>query len=288
MNAQQLNDWLVHSQSASSATFQRPLIMGILNITPDSFSDGGCFYSVDKALKQALLLSAQGADLIDIGGESTKPGAQEVSIAEEIDRVIPVIEKIREHSDVSISIDTYKPQVMEAAVAAGANFINDIYALRQEGALAMAARLSVPVCLMHMQGKPQTMQVNPDYPAGVVNEVLSFFQERLFACEQAGIARTQLIFDPGFGFGKHNNHNLMLLKELQQLKLASLPLLLGVSRKNTLGAVLDRPVNERLLGSLAVAVYASLKGINVLRVHDVEETQQVLQVMHAIYHGIAH
>lgn len=280
---EQFIGWLEKkSQPNSHAYFQKPLIMGILNVTSDSFSDGGNYLSMDRACEHAFNLIAQGADIIDIGGESTKPGAIYVSLDEELSRVIPVIEHIRKNSDICISIDTYKPQVMHAAISAGANIINDIYSLRKEGALAMAAQLNVPVCLMHMQGDPQNMQDNPHYPDGVMAELQRFFLERINACENAGIDRTHLIIDPGFGFGKRVHNNLNLMNRLNELTHLNRPVLLGVSRKSTIGAVLGKEVNQRLLGSISLAVYAALKGVGILRTHDVEETQQALLMIDAV------
>ncbi|MFT4058826.1 MAG: dihydropteroate synthase [Legionella sp.] len=277
MNSTQFLSWLAcQGQLSLGSLSKKTLIMGILNVTPDSFSDGGNFFSVESACEYALKMVAHGADIIDIGGESTKPGAALVPVAVELERVIPVIKKIRAHSDISISIDTYKPEVMEAAVHAGANIINDIYALRTEGALTMAAQLRVPVCLMHMQGAPQTMQDNPQYPNGVMNTVRDFFKTRIDACVHAGIERSHLILDPGFGFGKLVENNLYLVKKLNSFSTLGLPLLLGVSRKSTIGTVLSKPVNERLMGSIAIAVYAALKGVGIIRTHDVDETNQAL------------
>lgn len=256
--------------------------MGILNVTPDSFSDGGHFLSVENACDQAYKLIAEGADLIDIGGESTKPGAKKVPAEIELTRVIPVIEQIRKYSDVCISIDTYKPEVMEAAVNAGAQVINDIYALRVEGSLICAAKLGVPVCLMHMQGNPQNMQFNPEYPNGVITEIRQFFAERIKACENAGIKKTNLILDPGFGFGKLVENNLQLMNGLENFHDFNAPLLLGVSRKSTIGALLSKDVGERLVGSIALAVYAAIKGVGIIRTHDVDETNQALQLIEAV------
>lgn len=256
--------------------------MGVLNVTTDSFSDGGKFVSKDRACEHALTLIAQGADLIDIGGESTRPGTTQVPIETELSRVIPVIEQIRARSDVCISIDTYKPEVMNAAVHAGANIINDVYSLRTEGALAMAQKLSVPICLMHMQGIPINMQQNPHYPEGVVTAVMHFWRERISACERAGIAKHKLILDPGFGFGKLVKDNLQLINKLDVFKTFNLPVLLGVSRKSTIGAVLARDVDDRLIGSIALAVCAALKGVSILRTHDVDQTNQALQMIDAV------
>lgn len=283
MTPEQFIGWLEEkSQPDYPTSFQKPLIMGILNVTSDSFSDGGNFLSMDRACEHAFNLIAQGADIIDIGGESTKPGATYVSLDEELSRVLPVINQIRKNSDVCISIDTYKPQVMNAAVGAGANIINDIYALRKEGALEMAAQLNVPVCLMHMQGDPQNMQDNPQYPLGVMSELTHFFLERINACEKAGINRKQLIIDPGFGFGKRVENNLHLMKRINEFTHLNRPVLLGVSRKSTIGAVLGKEVNQRLIGSLSLSVYAALNGVGILRTHDVNETQQALHMIDAV------
>jgi len=257
--------------------------MGVVNVTPDSFSDGGKFLSMDRACEQAFHLISQGADLIDIGGESTKPGSVAVPVDIELNRVIPVIEQIRRNSDICISIDTGKPEVMEAAVGAGANIINDIYALRAEGALAMAAKLDVPVCLMHMQGEPHNMQDNPYYPNGVLAAVMQFFAERVAECERVGINKKQLILDPGFGFGKQVQDNLHLVNKLEKFATLELPLLLGVSRKSTIGAVLGKDVNDRLIGGIALAIYAALKGVGIIRTHDVDETRQALHMTDSIY-----
>lgn len=258
---------------------EKPLIMGILNVTPDSFSDGGKFLSVEKACAHALHLIEQGADLIDVGGESTKPGAKRVPVEIELNRVIPVIQCLRTYSDVCISIDTNKPEVMTAAVQAGANIINDIYALRAEGALEVAAALNVPVCLMHMQGEPRTMQKNPSYPGGVYDEVKKFFTERIEMCLRKGISKHHLLLDPGFGFGKRVQDNLYLIKELKFFAEFEMPLLLGVSRKSTIGEVLNKEVGERLIGSVALAVYVALKGVGIVRTHDVDATNQALTMI---------
>lgn len=272
--------WLSRkSQPLSDSHPEKPLIMGILNVTPDSFSDGGKFLSMDRACEQAFHLVTQGVDIIDIGGQSTKPGAEPISVDVELKRVISVIQHIRANSDICISIDTNKPEIMEAAVDAGANIINDVYALRTEGALAMAAKLDVPVCLMHMQGEPQNMQQNPHYPDGVFSEVMQFFVERIEACTKAGLNKKYLILDPGFGFGKKVQDNLYLINRLNDFSVLGMPLLLGVSRKSTIGAVLDKEVNERLIGSIALAVYATLKGVGIIRTHDVDETNQALHMI---------
>lgn len=283
MNAAHFLGWLeAQSQPSLSNCSNKPLIMGILNSTPDSFSDGGIFLSMDRACERAFQLIAQGADLIDVGGESTRPGAQPVPVDVELNRVISVIEQIRANSDICISIDTNKPEVMEAAVGAGANLINDVYALRAEGALKMAAKLGVPVCLMHMQGKPQNMQLNPHYPKGLFYEVSEFLLQRVVACEEAGMNRKHLLLDPGFGFGKNVEDNLLLIKNFRQFSELGMPLLLGVSRKSTIGSVLAKGIDERLIGSIAVTVYAALQGVGIIRTHDVNETHQALLMVHRI------
>lgn len=260
----------------------QPQVMGILNLTPDSFSDGGRFTAKDVALSHALQMVADGAAIIDIGGESTRPGAQPVSADEEMDRVIPLIEALLSEVSVPISVDTSKPQVMRAAVSAGAGMINDVMALREPGALSAAAESGVPVCLMHMQGEPRTMQQSPEY-GDVAAEVKVFLQQRLSACEAAGIPRSHLIIDPGFGFGKTLTHNLELLNKLELLGDLGSPMLVGISRKSMIGAILgDRPVEERLFGSLAAAVVAAMKGSTILRVHDVRATVDALAVVSAI------
>ena len=260
----------------------KPLVMGILNVTPDSFSDAGNYLDPEAACRRAQAMIDQGVDIIDIGGESSRPGATPVSCENELDRVIPVIERIRSVSDVCLSIDTCKAAVMEAAVIAGASLINDINALQGEGALSAVARMTVPVCLMHMQGSPGTMQNNPRYSQDIIVEINQFFHERIEACEQAGIQRERLILDPGFGFGKSVQHNLLILKRLNEFQEHARPILLGVSRKSTLGAVLNKRALERMPGGLATAVYAVLHGVSIIRTHDVDETTQALQMIDAI------
>ncbi len=258
-----------------------PRIMGILNVTPDSFSDGGCFDRLDAALAHAEAMVEAGADLLDVGGESTRPGARPVSEAEELERVIPVIEALAARFDVPVSIDTSKPVVMREAVAAGAAMINDVNALRAEGALATAAAAGVPVCLMHMQGEPRTMQQAPHYD-DVVTEVRDFLLARARACEAAGIARDAIVLDPGFGFGKTLAHNLALLRHLPVLCDTGYPVLAGISRKSMIGALTGREVDARLAGSLAAALLALEGGARILRVHDVAETRDVLRVWAAV------
>lgn len=260
----------------------RPRIMGVLNVTPDSFSDGGCFCDTEAAIAHGLRLVEEGADLIDVGGESTRPGASPVPVEEELRRVIPVIEGLTARVAVPISVDTSKPEVMRQAVAAGAGMINDVFALRREGALATAAELGVPVVLMHMQGEPATMQDHPEYE-DVVSEVRRFLADRVFACEMAGIARSRLLLDPGFGFGKKLEHNLELLARLGEFSELGLPLLVGLSRKSMIGRLTgrERPA-DRLAGSLAAALLAVEQGAAILRVHDVAATREALAVREAV------
>lgn len=258
-----------------------PHIMGILNVTPDSFSDGGHFFAADAAVKQAQQMIDDGASIIDVGGESTRPGANAVPVDEEIARVVPVISAIRSQSDVIISIDTSKPEVMRAAVSAGADIINDVQALRVDGALEAAVELAVPVCLMHAQGSPKTMQDNPHYQ-DVVADVADFLMERVAVCIAAGIPREQLMIDPGFGFGKRARHNLRLMKHLSELNRINLPILIGVSRKSIIGKLLNVSVEERLAGSLALASIAVWQGAKIIRTHDVRETAQAVNLCHHV------
>jgi dihydropteroate synthase len=259
----------------------RPRIMGILNVTPDSFSDGGDFFDAASALDRAGEMVAAGADIIDVGGESTRPGAAPVPLDEELRRVIPVIEALRRELAVPVSVDTSKPEVMSAAVAAGAGMINDVNALRAPGALETAAGLGVPVCLMHMLGEPRTMQSEPHY-VDVVAEVRDFLAERAARCVAAGIVPDQLILDPGFGFGKTLAHNLALLAGLGRISGLGQPVLVGLSRKSMLGAVTGRDVAGRLPASLAAAVIAAERGAGIFRVHDVAATADALKLWHAV------
>ena len=264
-----------------SLSFPAPAVMGILNVTPDSFSDGGRFDKPASALRQAEAMAAQGAAIIDIGGESTRPGSASVTEQEELDRVIPVIEAVRAVTDVPISVDTSKGAVMREAVAAGAAMINDVCALQADGALEAAADLQVPVCLMHMRGEPRTMQREPLYD-NVVRDVAAFLEARMTACNQAGIADELIVVDPGFGFGKTHAHNIELLANLRQLQLRDRPILVGLSRKSTLGELTQRRVDERVPGSIAAAVVAVMKGADIVRVHDVRETVDALAVAQAV------
>ncbi|MDN3518836.1 dihydropteroate synthase [Aquisalimonas lutea] len=258
----------------------RPRIMGIVNITPDSFSDGGAFLSADDALAQARRLVAEGADIVDLGGESTRPGAEAVPLDEELRRVLPVLRRLHAELDVPVSVDTAKPEVMAAAAEAGAGMINDVRALREDGALEAAAATGLPVCLMHMQGEPRTMQSNPAYD-DVVAEVRSFLAARVDACLRAGIPRERLVVDPGFGFGKNLSHNYRLLGELGALRDLELPLLVGMSRKSMLGKLVDRPAHERVPASVAAAVLAAWQGAAIIRVHDVAATVDAMAVVTA-------
>ncbi len=260
----------------------RPRVMGIVNVTPDSFSDGGEHDSVDAAVAHALRLAEEGADILDIGGESTRPGADEVSLEEELRRVIPVIERLAKETSLPISIDTSKPEVMRAAVAAGAGLINDVYALRREGALDAAAALGVPVVLMHMQGEPRRMQAAPEYD-DVVAVVHRFLAERIFSAEMAGIAKKKIVVDPGFGFGKNTAHNLALLARLDRFADLGVPVLAGLSRKRTIGELTGRTdPHDRVYGSIAAHLIAAQRGAKLLRVHDVAATVDALKIWNAV------
>lgn len=260
----------------------RPRICGILNLTDDSFSGDGLAGNINAAVAQGVAMVEQGADLLDIGAESTRPGAQAVAADAEIERVVPVIEALARRVPVPLSVDTSKPEVMRAAVAAGAGLINDIFALRREGALAAAAELGVPVCVMHMQGEPGTMQDSPRYD-DVVGEVHRFLAERVFACEMAGIDKRRVLVDPGFGFGKRLEHNLALLAALQRFADLAAGVLVGCSRKRSIGELTDREVNERVAGSVAAALIAVQRGAAIVRVHDVGETRDALAVWQAVH-----
>ena len=258
-----------------------PKVMGILNVTPDSFSDGGLFLDPDNALKQAEEMIAAGASIIDIGGESTRPGADDVALDNELERVIPVIEKINKNLDCWISIDTSKAIVMKEAVNAGADIINDIRALTEDGALEEAVKANVPVCLMHMKGVPRSMQTAPDYE-NVIAEVEQFLLDRVTACVDAGINKSNIILDLGFGFGKKLDHNYELLAATKHFAELGFPVLTGVSRKSMFGALLNRETDQRLAGSLAGALIAAQQGSQIIRVHDVQETVDVLKVLEKI------
>lgn len=257
-----------------------PQVMGILNVTPDSFSDGGTHNSLNDAVNYAAKLIAEGASIIDIGGESTRPGASDVSIDEELQRVVPVVEAIRQRFDVWISVDTSKAQVITESANAGASIINDIRSLQEPGALEAAAKTGLPVCIMHMQGDPKTMQQSPHYE-NVVMDVDRFLQENIQRCVDAGIEKNQIILDPGFGFGKNLAHNYQLLAHLSELHHFGLPILAGMSRKSMVGQLLNVPPQERVAGSVACAVIAAMQGAQIIRVHDVKETVDAMKVVQA-------
>ncbi|MBE9302217.1 dihydropteroate synthase [Klebsiella pneumoniae] len=264
----------------STLDLSHPHVMGILNVTPDSFCDGGAHNSLIEAVKHANLMINAGATIIDIGGESTRPGAAEVSVEEELARVIPVVEAIAQRFEVWISVDTSKAEVIRQSARAGAHIINDIRSLTEPGALQAAAETGLPVCLMHMQGQPKTMQEAPKYE-DVFADVERFFNEHIVRCEQAGIAKEKLLLDPGFGFGKNLSHNYQLLARLGEFHHFGLPLLVGMSRKSMVGQLLNVGPSERLNGSLACAVIAAMQGAQIIRVHDVKETVEALRVVEA-------
>lgn len=265
--------------------FDTPKVMGILNVTPDSFSDGGQFNVLDVAMRQAESMVNAGATFIDVGGESTRPGADSVSLSEELDRVIPVIEKISNYLDVVVSVDTSKAKVMTQAVQSGAGLINDVRALRSEGALSAAVRaandFNVPSCLMHMQGEPQNMQNEPKYD-GVVEQVMRFFEQRIKECIAGGLDNNRILIDPGFGFGKTLDHNYQLLKHIQQFNQFDMPVLVGMSRKSMIGNLLKREVNQRLAGNIATATIAATAGVAIIRVHDVVETMDAVNIVNKL------
>jgi len=267
--------------AGKSLDLSQPQVMGVLNVTPDSFSDGGDFFSTAAALEQARCMVEEGAAIIDVGGESTRPGAQPVPLDEELRRVLPVIEALHDTLPVPVSVDTRKPQVMRAAVAAGAGLINDVNALRAEGAAGLAADLGVPVCLMHMQGEPQSMQTAPDY-SDVVGEVIGFLLDRARECIAAGVARERILLDPGFGFGKTTGHNLQLLRHLDRLTGQGYPVLVGLSRKSLIGRILDLPADKRLYPGVALAVLAVWQGAAIVRCHDVRETREAIRMCQAV------
>lgn len=280
MNELQFQDWLENFNQSHS--YRKPLLMGIVNVTPDSFSDGGKYLQPQQAANHAQKLIAAGADLIDVGGESSRPGATPISIDAELDRVIPVIELIRQHTATCIAIDTTKDEVMRAAINAGANIINDIHALHQPGSLQAAIDLQVPVCLMHMQGTPQTMQNNPHYATNIIDDINNFFHNQIEICLQAGMQKNNLIIDPGFGFGKTPQNNLSIIKNLHKFNAHNLPILLGVSRKSTLGLITKQPIDQRLIAGITLALYTCFQGLAILRTHDVAETMQAMTMLDAI------
>jgi len=258
-----------------------PVAMGIVNVTPDSFSDGGRFLAVERAVQHGVQMASDGAALIDVGGESTRPGAEPVEEVEELRRVVPVIRELAAVAGVPVSIDTSKPVVMEAAAEAGAVMINDVNALRTDGALQVAVETGLAVCLMHMQGQPRQMQANPTY-SDVVEEVYSFLSDRIEACLAAGMDLARIVIDPGFGFGKTLEHNLTLMRRLERFRDLGRPLLVGVSRKSMIGTILGRDVDERLWGSVVLGILAVERGANILRVHDVAPTMDAMRVMQAV------
>ena len=265
----------------SALDLSTPQVMGILNVTPDSFSDGGKFAGFENALEQVQRMISDGATIIDIGGESTRPGAADVSEADELARVIPVLKAIKKRFNIVVSIDTSKAAVMSAAIAAGADIINDVRALQNDGCLTAVANSNIPVCLMHMQGLPRSMQKSPSYD-DVITDIIEFFQQRIDACVSAGIARERIIIDPGFGFGKTLEQNFHLLANLSKFNQLDLPILAGLSRKSMIGNLLSRDVEQRLAGSLSTAILAAQQGAHIIRVHDVQETVDVLKVLKAV------
>ncbi|WP_019274451.1 dihydropteroate synthase [Vibrio coralliilyticus] len=269
---------MIITANNKSLDLSTPQVMGILNVTPDSFSDGGKYNSLENAMIQAEKMINAGVSIIDIGGESTRPGAPDVALEEELSRVIPVIKAIRERFDVWISIDTSKAEVMRQAVKAGADIINDVRALQEPGALEVAAESGLPVCLMHMQGQPRTMQANPHYD-DLLKEVGEFLQERLQACEAKGMKKSQLILDPGFGFGKTLEHNYHMLAHLEQFHQFGLPLLAGMSRKSMLFKLLDKAPAECVAASVSCATIAAMKGAQIIRVHDFEQTLDAVKIV---------
>jgi dihydropteroate synthase len=276
-----LADLLDNINSANWWDSSRPLVMGILNVTPDSFSDGGRYNQIDNALSHVQQMLDDGADIVDVGGESTRPGAVKVSIDEELQRTIPVVSEIKRRFGCRVSIDTSKAEVMNQAVHAGADMVNDVFALQQKSALDTVAILGVPVCLMHMQGQPDNMQEKPEY-SNPVNDIVQFFSSRIETCINAGILRDNIIIDPGFGFGKTLEHNLLLLSHLNEFCRFNLPVLVGISRKSMLEKILQATLENRLAGSLAAMLIAVQKGARIVRVHDVKESVAVLKVLSAV------
>lgn len=267
--------------TSTQSDLNKVQVMGILNVTPDSFSDGGQFTHFDRALKQVEKMITNGVDIIDIGGESTRPGAVDVSVKDEIIRVIPLLKAIKSRFDINVSIDTSKAEVMEEAISHGAGMINDVRALQNKGCLDVVAKSNIAICLMHMQGMPRTMQENPEYN-DIVDDILEFFRQRIDCCEQRGIKKERLILDPGFGFGKTLAHNYEVLAKFSQFNVLGLPLLAGVSRKSMIGNLLNRDVSERLAGSLAAAIVAVQQGANIIRVHDVQESVDSMKILKAV------
>jgi dihydropteroate synthase len=267
--------------SPTQSQLSKVKVMGILNVTPDSFSDGGQFTCFDSALKQVDQMILNGVDIIDIGGESTRPGAVDVSVKDEISRVIPLLKAIKSRFDIDVSIDTSKAEVMEEAISYGADMINDVRALQNNGCLDVVAQSDIEVCLMHMQGMPRTMQENPQYN-DIIGDILKFFRQRIQVCEESGISKERLILDPGFGFGKTVEHNYEALARFDEFSALGLPVLAGISRKSMIGNLLKRDVNERLAGSLAAAMVAVQQGASIIRVHDVQESADALNILKAV------
>lgn len=265
----------------STAHLNEVRVMGILNVTPDSFSDGGKFNCFDSALTQVEQMIANGVDIIDIGGESTRPGAVNVSVQDEITRVIPLLKAIKSRFNINVSIDTSKAEVMAEAISYDADIINDVRALQNRGCLEVVAQSDISVCLMHMQGIPRTMQNNPQY-TDIINDILEFFEQRIICCEQNGIRKGRLLLDPGFGFGKTLGHNYEILAQFEQFNVLGLPLLAGISRKSMIGNLLNRDVDERLAGSLAAAIVAIQQGAKIIRVHDVQESVDTIKILKAV------
>ena len=261
-----------------SYDLNRPLVMGILNITPDSFSDGGQYLDFDQALKRAETMIEEGADIIDIGGESTRPGSDPVSVDEELKRIIPIIKALKKHSNIVISVDTYKPRVMEQVIDMGVGMINDVFALQQPGAIDVIKKSNVGICLMHMQGTPKTMQLNPTYQ-DVVNEVKLFLEERANSLIAEGVKTERIILDPGFGFGKTFEHNISLLQNLESFQTLKFPLLVGLSRKSFIRKILNGDHDDHLSGSISAAIFSIVKGAKIVRVHDVKETQSAIKII---------
>ncbi|ELB2801117.1 dihydropteroate synthase [Vibrio alginolyticus] len=269
---------MIITANNKSLDLSRPHVMAILNVTPDSFSDGGKYNSIELALAQVDKMIKAGVSIVDVGGESTRPGAPDVSLEEELRRVVPVIKAIREKYDVWISVDTSKAEVMRQAIEAGADLINDIRSLQEPGALEVAAEANLPICLMHMKGQPGTMQVDPHYD-DLMGDVSAFLEERIAACEAAGIDKSQLILDPGFGFGKTIEHNYHMLAHLEKFHEFGLPILAGMSRKSMIFKLLDKPAAECTNASVVCATIAAMKGAQIIRVHDFEETIEAMKVV---------
>lgn len=280
MNKQQFQNWL--EQPFTKESRSKTLLMGVLNINHDSYHPENRHQNADTACAHAIQMLKDGVDIIDIGGESTQPFIEPTSLQEELDRVIPVIKKIRAETDVCISIDTYKEEVMLAAVDAGANIINDIYALNKVSNLESIQQLNVPIILNHMQDTPKTMQKDPVYAKGIINTINDFFSQKIDRCIAAGIPKQHLIVDPGFGFGKTDEHNLDILNNISEFKIHTLPILIGLSRKTTIGNILNKSVANRMIGSIAAGCFSIMQGLNIIRAHDVAETHQAITMLDAI------